>query len=132
MTTDTGVPTDVDPFDLPEHLGTAEVIWAADDGLAGHRVRGRLVADGEDDVACDLIAVDEAYPVPVADDAIRLRAHQAWRHGQVALVAYDGRVTVLVPGRGFGAELVLESVTRFARALGAMPESYAVRLRLGH
>ena len=34
---------------------------------------------------CDLLAVDEAYPEPVVDDATRLRVHQAWRHGQVVI-----------------------------------------------
>ncbi len=34
--------TDIDPFDLPEWLGTHEVVWRADSGLrSGHLVRGR-------------------------------------------------------------------------------------------
>ena len=69
---------DVDPFDLPEWLGDREVVWRADAGLrTGHHVRGRLTADGADDLVCDLLAVDEAYPQPVVDDASRLRVHQA-------------------------------------------------------
>ena len=124
-------PVDVDPFDLPETLGTTEVTWAADDGLGGHLVRGHLLPDAGDPVACDLLAVDDAYPAPVADDHTRLRTHQAWRHGQVHLAAYEGRLTVLVPGCGFDSALVLDAVGRFAKALGAAPSSYSVRLRLG-
>ena len=83
---------DIDPFDLPDWLGTAQVVWHADGGLRdGHLVAGRLTADGHDDLVCDLLGVDDAYPVPVTDDASRLRAHQAWRHGQVLLGQYDGR-----------------------------------------
>ena len=38
--------TDIDPFDLPEWLGTGDVAWRADEGLqTGHLVRGRLAAD---------------------------------------------------------------------------------------
>lgn len=131
MTASRSTPVEVDPFDLPEVLGTGAVTWSATDGLAGHLVRGVLVPDDGDPVDCDLMAVDEAYPAPVADDATRLAAHQSWRHGQVALVAYDGRVTVLVPGRTFGPETVLEAIRRFAKALGARPADYAVRLRVG-
>ncbi len=83
------------------------------------------------EIPCDLLAVDEAYPVPVADDAARLRAHQAWRHGQVQLASYDGRLTLLVPGREFGPEGVLDVVGRLAKAVGASPDHYAVLLRLG-
>ncbi len=49
-------------------------------------------------MACDLLAVDQAYPEPVADDDIRTRAHLAWRHGQVLLIEYEGRLTLAVPG----------------------------------
>lgn len=121
----------VDPFDLPEALGTCDVVWRAEDGLTGHRVRGHLEPTGHQPVPCDLLAVDDAYPAPVTDDATRLLVHQAWRHGQVHLGSYDGRLTVLVPGTCFTAALVLECVSRFAKALGAPPSSYAVLLRLG-
>ncbi|WP_148613226.1 hypothetical protein [Nocardioides rubriscoriae] len=124
-------PSAVDPFDLPEVLGTSDVVWRADDGLAGHRVRGRLEPVGGEALTCDLLAVDDAFPAPVADEATRLLVHQAWRHGQVHLASYDGRLTVLVPGTSFTAALVLDSVGRLAKALGARPSSYAVLLRLG-
>lgn len=124
-------PAAVDPFDLPEVLGTAEVVWRADDGLAGHLVRGHLEPVGGDPVACDLLAVDDAYPAPVSTEATRLVVHQAWRHGQVHLGSCSGRLTLMVPGTAFTSDLVLEAVERFARALGARPASYAVLLRLG-
>ncbi|GAA5121835.1 hypothetical protein GCM10023339_39200 [Alloalcanivorax gelatiniphagus] len=138
--------TDVDPFDLPEWLGTGEVVWRADVGLGtGHLVRGRLTSgddtaagsaqDGPPDearvIACDLLAVDEAYPAPVVDDATRLRVHQAWRHGQVVIGRRDDGVVLAVPGTGFGPDLVLDALGRLARAVGAHAERYAALLRLG-
>jgi hypothetical protein len=122
---------EVDPFDLPDWLGEAGVTWSAETGLqGGHLVRGVLRTAG-DELACDLLAVDEAYPAPVADDATRLRSHQAWRHGQVQLASYDDRLTLLVPGREFSADLVLDVVARLAKAVGAPAAHYAVLLRLG-
>mgnify|MGYP006864815399 CR=1 FL=1 len=132
MTPPTTEPTDVDPFDLPEVLGSGEVTWSSTDTLAGaHLVRGELRACDDSRHACDLLAVDEAYPAPVASEAVRLRVHQAWRHGQVHLASYDERLTLLVPGTSFTADLTLEAVGRLAKALGAAPSSYAVHLRLG-
>ena len=131
--------TDIDPFDLPEWLGTGDVVWRADEGLqTGHLVRGRLAADQPDDsaeasreIVCDLLAVDEAYPEPVVDDATRLRVHQAWRHGQVVIREHGSRMVLAVPGTRFGPELVLDALGRLARAVGARAERYAVLLRLG-
>jgi hypothetical protein len=122
---------EADPFDLPDWLGEGEVTWAAEEGpRSGHRVRGSLRGSGHE-LPCDLLAVDEAYPAPVADDATRLRAHQAWRHGQVQLATYDGRLTLLTPGRDFTAEGVLDVLGRLAKAVGASPDQFAVLLRLG-
>jgi hypothetical protein len=139
-----GTLTDIDPFDLPEWLGTGDVVWRADEGLqTGHLVRGRLSAEpaessegpGEPgeraEMVCDLLAVDEAYPSPVVDDASRLRVHQAWRHGQVVIGEHGGRMVLAVPGTRFDPELVLEALGRLARAVGARAERYAVLLRLG-
>ncbi len=125
-------PEDVDPFDLPEVLGSGPVTWTSVDPLAGgHRVRGALEASDGTELACDLMAVDEAYPSPVASEDVRLRVHQAWRHGQVHLASYDERLTLLVPGTCFTADLALDAVGRLAKALGASPASFAVHLRLG-
>jgi len=134
-----GTLTDIDPFDLPEWLGTGGVVWRADEGLqTGHLVRGRLTADQPDqraeasqEIVCDLLAVDEAYPAPVVDDATRLRVHQAWRHGQVVIGEHGSRMVLAVPGTRFGPELVLDALGRLARAVGARAERYAVLLRLG-
>jgi hypothetical protein len=122
---------DVDPFDLPEWLGEGEVTWTPEGGIHdSHLVAGWLSGGGEP-MACALLAVDEAYPKPVADDELRHQAHQAWRHGEVHLVAYDDRLTLAVPGTKFTAELVLEAVARLAKAVGARPGSFSVLLRLG-
>ena len=125
-------PQDVDPFDLPESLGSGAVTWRSIDALAsGHHVRGLLSVEDGSDLACDLLAVDEAYPAPVASEGVRLLVHQAWRHGQVHLGSYDERLTLLVPGTSFTADLALEAVARLAKALGASPSAFAVHLRLG-
>lgn len=122
---------DIDPFDLPEWLGTLDVVWRSDAGLAtGHLVRGRLTGDGADDLACDLLAVDEAYPAPVVDDATRLRVHQSWRHGQVVIASLDERMVLAVPGTGFDPDRVLDALGRLARAVGAQADRYAALLRL--
>ncbi len=121
----------LDPFDLPDWLGVSEVTWTATGlVLTGHLVGGVLRADGEE-LPCDLLGVDEAYPQPVADEATRVRAHQAWRNGEVLLVEHAGRTTLAVPGTCFDADRVLDAVGRLARAVGARPERFAVSLRLG-
>jgi hypothetical protein len=125
-------PEEVDPFDLPDTLGTGEVAWTPQTGLnCGHLVRGELRPAAGEPVACDLLAVDQAYPRPVTDDHTRAAAHQAWRHGQVSLVRVDDRLTLLVPGSAFDAGLALEALARLARALGASPSCFVVHLRLG-
>lgn len=121
----------IDPFDLPDWLGVSEVTWAATGAvLDGHLVGGVLTGAGEE-LPCDLLGVDEAYPQPVADEETRVRAHQAWRNGEVLLVDRDGRVTLAVPGTCFDADRVIEAVGRVAKAVGAHPERFAVLLRLG-
>lgn len=129
---DTPEIAEVDPFDLPETLGTGEVVWAAETGLiSGHRVVGALSASGVDPVPCDLLAVDEAYPEPVAPTAWRARAHQAWRHGEVLLGHVEGRLVLSVPGTRFDADLVLDALGRLAKAVGAHPDEWSARLRIG-
>ena len=94
-------------------------------------VRGLLSGGEGRTVPCDLMAVDEAYPAPVADHDLRTRAHQAWHHGQVLLTVRDGRPTLAVPGRDFTADRVLDALGRLAHAVGAAPTQYAALLRLG-
>jgi hypothetical protein len=125
---------EVDPFDLPTWLGEGEVVWSPEGSIRGrHQVAGTLaVAGGDhDSLPCDLLAVDEAYPKPVAPDELRHQAHQAWRHGQVHIVTYDGRLTLVVPGTEFTADRALQALARLARAVGAEPGRYAALLRLG-
>jgi hypothetical protein len=125
--------TEADPFDLPEWLGTGDVTWESRSGLrTGHHVHGVLLGTGEDErLECDLFGVDEAFPAPVADDAARTRAHQAWHYGQVLLAEREGRLTLCVPGRELDADLVLDALTRLAKAVGASPDHVAARLRIG-
>jgi hypothetical protein len=96
-----------DPFDLPEWLGEGQVTWAPAGGIHdSHLVVGLLTGGEGQSLPCALMAVDEAYPKPVAEDELRHQTHQAWRHGQVFLLPYDDGV-------------------------GARPDSFSVLLRLG-
>lgn len=123
---------DVDPFDLPDWLSAGAVVWESDGGLrAGHHVTGTVTGEAGDHLACALLAVDEAYPAPVAGDDVRTRAHQAWHHRQVLLVDQAGTLTLAVPGQRFDAELVLEALARLAKAVGASPDDYAALLTIG-
>jgi len=123
---------EVDPFDLPAWLGEREVTWISACGMvSGHRVEGNLTAEGVEPVPCDLLAIDDAYPRPVASDDVRVRAHQVWQYGEVLLVADGDRVVLAVPGSRLDAETALTAVGRLARAVGAAPASYGVRLRVG-
>ena len=122
----------VDAFDLPEWLGTGLVTWTAVSSVhAGHLVRGELSGQGDaDSLGCDLLGADQAFPVPVLDDSWRRQTHQAWTHGQVLLVEYDGRLTLAVPGTSFTADLVLEAIGRLAKAVGVKPGEFVAALRL--
>ena len=124
--------TPLDAFDLPDWLGEGEVTWTSDDSTrSGASVAGCLVGPDDRRHPCDLLAVDLAYPAPVVDDRVRTAAHQAWRHGQVLLLDEGGRATLAVPGTSFTADTVLDAVTRLAKAVGAAPAAWSVRLRLG-
>jgi len=120
----------VDAFDLPEWLGSADVVWIARSSVRdSHLVRGELTGAGEP-LACDLLAADRAFPEPVLDERWRHTAHQSWTHEQVLLTEYDARLTLAVPGTAFTPDLVLEALGRLARAIGVAPESFAATLRL--
>ncbi|NUR06536.1 MAG: hypothetical protein HOQ22_17560 [Nocardioidaceae bacterium] len=121
---------EVDPFDLPDWLGTCDVTWTALSTVRGaSRVSGELSGNG-DRLPCDLLAADLAYPEPLLEGDWRRQAHQAWTHGQVLLVEYDGRLTLAVPGTAYSADGVLETIGRLAKALGVRADRFTVTLRL--
>ncbi|MGH3356690.1 MAG: hypothetical protein ACRDOJ_12395 [Nocardioidaceae bacterium] len=130
----------VDPFELPDWLSQAQVLWhASDDTVELATVHGQLrplhETDGLDGtgakpIALDLLAVDAAWPAPVCDERSRRQAHQSWHYGEVVLLELDGRVTLGVPGTCFSADLVCEAVRRFTRAVGADSARFLVQLRL--
>lgn len=125
--------TVVDAFDLPEWIGTTEVTWRVEENRTptrSHHVPGRLHGETEQ-IACDLLATDQAWPTPVTDDTTRTLVHQAWHNGQVLLVEYDGRLALAVPGTGFNADRILDALARLAKAVGAAPEHFVAALRLG-
>lgn len=123
--------TDLDPFSLPEWLAEGEVVWKSESGIgASHLLVGELTHE-ESSLRCDLLAADQAYPAPVVEDDVRARVHRAWRHGEVHLGEHAGQVCVLVPGTSFAPDLVMEALSRLARAVGADPLDWAVVLRVG-
>ncbi|MEJ7688964.1 MAG: hypothetical protein WKF76_00205 [Nocardioidaceae bacterium] len=121
----------MDPFDLPEWLGTEPVTWTATMSLAeGPRVTGQLTSPSGQVQPLDLLACDSAYPTPALGEDERRRAHQAWQFGEVLLVACDGRATAAMPGSGFDANSACEVVSRFAKAVGAAASRYTVAVAL--
>jgi hypothetical protein len=119
----------VDPFDLPDWLGTSEVTWCAGSGVRGaQRINGEL-SSGEEVMSCDLMAADVAYPLPLLGDPWRRAAHQAWALGQVQLLSYDGRLTLAVPGTAYSADGALETIGRLAKAVGGEATRFTVCLR---
>lgn len=120
----------VDPFDLPEWVGTAQVTFEAQGDLVkAPRVPGRLVStEGEEQL--DLLAVDCAYPAPVCSEEERRAAHQAWQLGEIALLTVSGRTVCAVPGTRFTADLVVEVLRRVAKAFGAPPRNFKVSIQL--
>lgn len=128
---------DVDPFELPEWLGTHDVLWRGCVGTGGsHVLTGELIGGLLDDgapLACDLVAVDEAYPRPVAPEAVRQRVHLAWRSGEVSLLTSpldSDRLALAVPGCTVDAGTTMDAVARLARAVGASPRRWSVQWRL--
>jgi len=122
--------TAADPFDLPDWLATAAVTWSAESSMVDASVVTGTIQGGEPPQACDMLAGDLAYPDPVLEDKWRSAAHQAWSLGEVLLLQYDGRLTLVVPGTVVSAELVLDALRRLARAVAVPAERFTVSLRL--
>ena len=119
-----------DPFELPDWLGTSKVTWTATSSVRGaQRIEGCLASPLEE-LPCDLMAADVAYPYPLLPEVWRRQAHQAWEHGQVLLLSYDGRLTLAVPGTAYSADGALETVGRLARAVGVDASRFTVCMRL--
>jgi hypothetical protein len=120
----------VDPFELPDWLGAGPVTWTAASRVPeGQRIEGCLRSAGQE-LPCDLLAADAAYPRALLSETWRHDVHQAWAHGEVLLVSYDGRLTLAVPGTAFTADGTLETISRLVRAVGADASRFTVCLRL--
>ncbi len=121
----------VDPFDLPEWIGTEAVTWRAIEPFHGRpRVAGALTGTGDQRHDFDLVAVDAAYPAPVCPERERKAAHRAWEFGEVVLLDVDGRVAAGVPGNRFDENLACEAIRRVAKSVGAGPTSFTVAIAL--
>ncbi|MCW2780765.1 MAG: hypothetical protein JWR35_1214 [Marmoricola sp.] len=128
MTAAPGEVREVDPFDLPDWLGTAAVTWTAECSLRGGAIPGGFSSEAAS-FPCDLLAVDQAFPQPVVAEPWRQLAHQLWSRGQVLVLELDGRLVLAAPGTTFSADDVLAVIGRFAKAVGVRPEVFAVTLR---
>ena len=123
----------VDPFDLPEWLVEEEVVWEALEPVGGQVVaKGQLraTATAHPPLRLNLLAVDAAWPQVACPPAERREAHQAWLFGQVVILDHDGTPALGVPATEFSADLAVEALRRFAKAVGSDPWRYAVHLRL--
>ncbi|MBA2640424.1 MAG: hypothetical protein H0U77_10695 [Nocardioidaceae bacterium] len=126
-----------DPFDLPDWIGAHDTTWTALGAVGERQVHGLLSADSidgadplHDAVSLSVLSADVAYPEPVLSESLRRSAHQSWVHGEVLLVCHNGRFVLTVPGTGLGADLLCETIRRFARSVGAPTERLTVALRL--
>lgn len=120
----------VDAFDLPSWIGEEEVVWVAEESLGQPYVSGTLHGPDDRSHVCDVVAGDHAYPVAALEESRRREMHQTWRLGQVLLVSRDGRLTLAAPGSEVDAGLALETLARFAKAVGAPADRFSVTLRL--
>ena len=123
---------EVDAFDLPEWLGDrpGDVVRGRA-APARHRA-GRAPQRYQRGRARRATCWRATSPTPcaVVDEQTRIQIHQAWRHGQVHVVRRAGRLTLGAPGTDFTAPRVLDVVGRLAKAVGAPPGHFAVRLRV--
>jgi hypothetical protein len=123
----------LDPFDVPDWLASSMVVWEAIESVAERTVaRGQLraVDTDEEPMRLDLVAVDAAWPTAPCSPGDRREAHQAWHYGQVVLLDHEGVAALGVPTAVFSADLALEALRRFAKAVGSDPWRYAARLLL--
>lgn len=119
-----------DPFDLPDWLGTDHVTWHGAGLLSDEPVvTGCLDSQGRTQ-PLDLLAVDAAYPRALCPAQQRHDAHQAWHFGEVLLLGADDRVAAAVPAVRVDANLVVDTIRRVAKAIGAPSDNFTVMLRL--
>lgn len=120
-----------DAFDLPDWLGTENVVWSAESSLLrSAHVSGQLTASDDRTHQLDLLAVDAAYPQPVCPEPERAAAHQAWHYGEVMLLDIDSRLAAAAPGVRFDANLMCETLRRVAKAVGAPAANFTVAVTL--
>ena len=128
--------SELDPFDLPDWLGDrrGHLDLPRPALRAGHLVAGALQPARIPRPTPSPATCSPSTGLPGAGRRRAPTAPAPTRPGSPArchLVARDGRLTLAVPGTGFGADLVLDALGRLARAVGADPERYRACLRLG-
>jgi hypothetical protein len=119
-----------DPFDLPEWVGVEQLQWSTGETRSTALITGTLTGESGTSLGLDLLCVDIAYPAAVVDESRRHDAHQAWHFGQVVLLERADRVAMAVPATRWDADMVLEALRRFAKAIGVPPSQISVLLRL--
>jgi hypothetical protein len=123
----------LDPFDLPEWLASSRVVWEALESVAGQTVAQGVLRciDGDaEPLRLDAVAVDAAWPTAPCSPTDRRAAHQAWHFGQVVLLDRASVPALGVPTASFSADLTLEALRRFAKAVGSDPWRFAAHLLL--
>lgn len=120
-----------DAFDLPDWLGTEQVVWQATSSLLDSpHVPGLLDGGSNLRQQLDLLAVDAAYPQAACPERERTAAHRAWHYGEVVLVEVDSRLAAAVPCTRFDAELMCETLRRVAKSVGAPASNFTVAVTL--
>ena len=122
---------DLDPFDLPDWLGEGAVTWAAEAGVRrGHRVPGHLRVPGR---RCPATCSPWTRRTPRRSPTRRPGPAPTWPGGtdRSSCSPTTTGVVLAVPGTGFTADLVLDALSRLAKAVGASPENYVALLRIG-
>lgn len=119
-----------DPFDLPEWLGEHDLTWTATSSIGGPSAPGALCGADDRCLPLAVLGADEAYPVPAVAETVRTQVHQAWRYGQVALLAAGSSYAVAVPAITVDVDLVCEALRRFAKAIAIDPDRIRVLVQL--
>lgn len=119
-----------DPFDLPDWLAEHALTWRADTSIGGPVAAGTLCGRPDRCLPLAVLGADEAYPLPAVEEKVRAQVHQAWRYGQVVLLASERSYAVAVPATTVDVDLVCEALRRFAKAIAVEPERISVHVRL--
>ena len=120
----TALPTldrDVDPFDLPEWLGEAEVDLDADARRTPRAPRARARSPAPATTTCPATCWPSTTPTRSRWPTTTSAPAPTWPGGTArsCWCECEDRLTLAVPGTSFTADLCLDAIGRLAKAVGA-------------